>query len=685
MMRASSVTVVMHATTTTTTTTTTTKATPIRRWVVRRRANENESARGACARVGWGEDVGARGAVRMRARGFAAAAAAFGDGDGGDVGANDEEEDEEEEAKTTTLSAREMAAYDREGAAYAASWTATLRESASDARALERALFDAAAKDGARRGGGGGGGDSLFDDDDDDDYENAADDDDDGGGGVNTKKQNERADAVRRRKTRRQWGKIPDEKLPRVAIVGRPNVGKSALFNRLTGTKRAIVYDEPGVTRDRMYVRSYWGEHEFMMVDTGGLENLPRNPTSAMKIDRVGGIEILPGMIEAQAAEAVREASVLIFVVDGQVGLTAADIDIYSWLRKYHSHIPLHLAVNKCESTTKGEDQVLEFWSLGDVTPLGVSAISGTGTGELLENMCATLPPPPSLEDGEARGEDEEEEDIPVTVAIIGRPNVGKSSLLNGLAGEARSIVSNFSGTTRDSIDTEVTDAYSGRKFTLIDTAGIRRRTQVKSGSDGAEKLSVGRALQAMKRADVVVLVIDATEGASQQDFVLAERATQEGCAIVLCINKWDKVDKDSYTMNKYTLEMRQKLRVFEYAEIVYTSALTGQRIQKILDSAHTASQNHRKRLTTATLNAVVQEATLWKLPPSRNSRKGKVYYITQASIRPPTFVFFVNDPKLFPETYRRYMERQLRENIGFPGTPIRLLWRGKGVEKVRK
>ena len=677
--------------TTTTTTTTTTTMRAMRAMMTTRVVASSSSPwqRGTRGRtVGGG---GARGRGAHRARGFAAAAFNNdndGDDDDDEVtttrrrttggGTTTNEDEDEDETRNATLSAQEMAAYDREGAAYAASWTATLRESASDARALERALFDAAAKDGAKRGGGG---DSLFYDDDDDEE----DEQDENGDSVNTKKQNERADAVRRRKTRRQWGKIPDEKLPRVAIVGRPNVGKSALFNRLTGTKRAIVYDEPGVTRDRMYVRSYWGEHEFMMVDTGGLENLPRNPASAMKIDRVGGIEILPGMIEAQAAEAVKEASVLIFVVDGQVGLTAADIDIYSWLRKYHSHIPLHLAVNKCESTTKGEDQVLEFWSLGDVTPLGVSAISGTGTGELLENMCATLPPPPSLEDGEARGEDEEEEDIPVTVAIIGRPNVGKSSLLNGLAGEARSIVSNFSGTTRDSIDTEVTDAYSGRKFTLIDTAGIRRRTQVKSGSDGAEKLSVGRALQAMKRADVVVLVIDATEGASQQDFVLAERATQEGCAIVLCINKWDKVDKDSYTMNKYTLEMRQKLRVFEYAEIVYTSALTGQRIQKILDSAHTASQNHRKRLTTATLNAVVQEATLWKLPPSRNSRKGKVYYITQASIRPPTFVFFVNDPKLFPETYRRYMERQLRENIGFPGTPIRLLWRGKGVEKVRK
>jgi len=565
------------------------------------------------------------------------------------------------------LSAREMERLDREGAAFASAWASELASSVEDARRLEKKLFD----DG--------------NDDDDDDVASASNGDEDEGsmlGDVGGKKKSARADARGRRKTRRDWSKVPDASLPRVAIVGRPNVGKSALFNRLTGTKRAIVYDEPGVTRDRMYVRSYWGEHEFMMVDTGGLENLPANPEGAPSTDRIGGVEILPGMIEAQAAEAVKEAAVLVFVVDGQAGLTAADMDIYAWLRRTQSHKPLHLAVNKCESTTKGEELVYDFYSLGDVSPIGVSAISGTGTGELLDNMCATLPPPP--QDGEQRVEDEEEE-IPVTVAIIGRPNVGKSSLLNGLAGEARSIVSNFSGTTRDSIDTEVVDKYNDRKFTLIDTAGIRRRTQVKSGTDGAEKLSVGRALQAMKRADVVVLVIDGTEGPSQQDFVLAERATQEGCAIVLCINKWDLVDKDTYTMNKYTDDMRLKLRVFEYAEIVYTSALTGQRIQKILDAAHVASVNHRKRLTTATLNSVVQEATLWKLPPSRNSRKGKIYYITQASIRPPTFVFFVNDPKLFPETYRRYMERQLRENIGFPGTPIRLLWRGKGVEKMNK
>ena len=577
--------------------------------------------------------------------------------------ARDDDGDEGERRGETT--ARETARMDREARAYAATWANELAQTLSrdaDATALERRLF-----------GDDGGASARGEDEDEDEDASET-----GGGGTSGRKGKARADARARRKTRRDWSKAPDEALPRVAVVGRPNVGKSALFNRLTGTKRAIVYDEPGVTRDRMYVRAYWGEHEFMMVDTGGLENLPANPEGGPKTDTVGGVEILPGMIEAQAAEAVREASVLIFVVDGQVGLTAADMDIFAWLRRTHSKTPLHLAVNKCESTTKGEDQILEFWSLGDVTPLAVSAISGTGTGELLDNMCATLPPPPQV----SEDENAEEEEIPVTVAIIGRPNVGKSSLLNGLAGEARSIVSDFSGTTRDSIDTLVEDKYTGRKYTLIDTAGIRRRTQVKSGTDGAEKLSVGRALQAMKRADVVVLVIDGTEGPSQQDFVLAERATQEGCAIVLCINKWDLVDKDTHTMNKYTDDMRLKLRVFEYAEIVYTSALTGQRIQKILDAAQVASENHRKRLTTATLNSVVQEATLWKLPPSRNSRKGKIYYITQASIRPPTFVFFVNDPKLFPDTYRRYMERQLRENIGFPGTPIRLLWRGKGVEK---
>jgi GTP-binding protein len=487
--------------------------------------------------------------------------------------------------------------------------------------------------------------------------------------------------AKRRRKTRREWGKLPDEKLPRVAIVGRPNVGKSALFNRLTGTKRAIVYDQPGITRDRMYVRAFWGDTEFMMVDTGGLESLPGSPQDAPSVDTVGGVEILPGMVESQAALAVREAAALVFVVDGQRGLTAADEEIYGWIRKFHSKTPLMLAVNKCESTTKGEEQILDFWSLGGVEPLAVSAISGTGTGELMDALVRSLPAP-ELDEKDAEGRFSEEDDAPLKIAIVGRPNVGKSSLLNQLAGDARAIVSDYSGTTRDTIDSDVTGA-DGNKYTLIDTAGIRRRTAVAAGRDVPESLAVGRALQAMRRADIVVLVVDAEEGPSQQDFVLAERAaTQEGCGLVLCVNKWDLIDKDSYSMNEYTKTLRSKLRVFEWASVVYTSALTGQRIQKVLQAANEASVHHRKRLSTATLNAVVQEASLWKSPPSKGGRKGKIYYVTQASTRPPTFVFFVNEPKLFPETYRRYMERSLRENIGFPGSPVRILWRGKGVGK---
>jgi GTP-binding protein len=418
-----------------------------------------------------------------------------------------------------------------------------------------------------------------------------------------------------------------------------------------------------------------------MMVDTGGLESLPGSPQDAPSVDTVGGVEILPGMVESQAALAVREAAALVFVVDGQRGLTAADEEIYGWIRKFHSKTPLMLAVNKCESTTKGEEQILDFWSLGGVEPLAVSAISGTGTGELMDALVKSLPAP-ELDEKDAEGRFSEEDDAPLKIAIVGRPNVGKSSLLNQLAGDARAIVSDYSGTTRDTIDSDVTGA-DGNKYTLIDTAGIRRRTAVAAGRDVPESLAVGRALQAMRRADIVVLVVDAEEGPSQQDFVLAERAaTQEGCGLVLCVNKWDLIDKDSYSMNEYTKTLRSKLRVFEWASVVYTSALTGQRIQKVLQAANEASTHHRKRLSTATLNAVVQEASLWKSPPSKGGRKGKIYYVTQASTRPPTFVFFVNEPKLFPETYRRYMERSLRENIGFPGSPVRILWRGKGVGK---
>jgi GTP-binding protein len=614
-----------------------------------------------------------------------AAAASSGGADAGD----------DDDDAPVHLTEEEREALDTEAAAMASSWASELSAAAwDDADSAETSDFSTDKKKKTRdKSLRAAVANESYDEDDDDFEENYydydADDvepgyeplsssasDADAGDGVDPLTK-----AKRRRKTRREWGKLPDEKLPRVAIVGRPNVGKSALFNRLTGTKRAIVYDQPGITRDRMYVRAFWGDTEFMMVDTGGLESLPGSPQDAPSVDTVGGVEILPGMVESQAALAVREAAALVFVVDGQRGLTAADEEIYGWIRKFHSKTPLMLAVNKCESTTKGEEQILDFWSLGGVEPLAVSAISGTGTGELMDALVRSLPAP-ELDEKDAEGRFSEEDDAPLKIAIVGRPNVGKSSLLNQLAGDARAIVSDYSGTTRDTIDSDVTGA-DGNKYTLIDTAGIRRRTAVAAGRDVPESLAVGRALQAMRRADIVVLVVDAEEGPSQQDFVLAERAaTQEGCGLVLCVNKWDLIDKDSYSMNEYTKTLRSKLRVFEWASVVYTSALTGQRIQKVLQAANEASVHHRKRLSTATLNAVVQEASLWKSPPSKGGRKGKIYYVTQASTRPPTFVFFVNEPKLFPETYRRYMERSLRENIGFPGSPVRILWRGKGVGK---
>ena len=614
-----------------------------------------------------------------------AAAASSGGADAGD----------DDDDAPVHLTEEEREALDTEAAAMASSWASELSAAAwDDADSAETSDFSTDKKKKTRdKSLRAAVANESYDEDDDDFEENYydydADDvepgyeplsssasDADAGDGVDPLTK-----AKRRRKTRREWGKLPDEKLPRVAIVGRPNVGKSALFNRLTGTKRAIVYDQPGITRDRMYVRAFWGDTEFMMVDTGGLESLPGSPQDAPSVDTVGGVEILPGMVESQAALAVREAAALVFVVDGQRGLTAADEEIYGWIRKFHSKTPLMLAVNKCESTTKGEEQILDFWSLGGVEPLAVSAISGTGTGELMDALVKSLPAP-ELDEKDAEGRFSEDDDAPLKIAIVGRPNVGKSSLLNQLAGDARAIVSDYSGTTRDTIDSDVTGA-DGNKYTLIDTAGIRRRTAVAAGRDVPESLAVGRALQAMRRADIVVLVVDAEEGPSQQDFVLAERAaTQEGCGLVLCVNKWDLIDKDSYSMNEYTKTLRSKLRVFEWASVVYTSALTGQRIQKVLQAANEASTHHRKRLSTATLNAVVQEASLWKSPPSKGGRKGKIYYVTQASTRPPTFVFFVNEPKLFPETYRRYMERSLRENIGFPGSPVRILWRGKGVGK---
>ena len=495
-----------------------------------------------------------------------------------------------------------------------------------------------------------------------------------GSGGGKSKRRARRADDALRRQAQ-----IPDELLPKVAIVGRPNVGKSALFNRLVGRQVAIVYDYPGVTRDRLYTRASWGVREFMLVDTGGLmsdaTNLPKEQqVAAMRSISAAG---LPSAIERQAAAAVEEADAIVLVVDGQTGSTSTDDEVLMWLRRTHPSKQVMLAVNKCENVRKADEQIAEFWSTG-LEPIAVSAISGSGSGELLDAIVESLPPPPDANTAVAA------DDTSISLAIIGRPNVGKSSLLNALVGEERSIVSDLAGTTRDAIDIDIVGP-TGQAFKLIDTAGVRRRASVASTKDGAEPLSVERAFRAVRRAEVAVLVIDATEGITQQDYRLAEYIAAEGRACVVCVNKWDAIpNKDNSTLGDFELNVRSQLRLVEWANIVFTSAKTGQRVKRVLEAATAAAEEHRRRITTATLNLVLQDAAAWRSPPSTGSgRRGRVYYGTQAGIKPPTFVLFCNDPTLFGEDYRKYMERQFRENVGFPGTPLRLYWRGKGVAGV--
>ena len=468
---------------------------------------------------------------------------------------------------------------------------------------------------------------------------------------------------------------IPDELLPRMCIVGRPNVGKSALFNRIVGKKVAIVYDYPGVTRDRLYTRANWGGRDFILVDTGGLMSKAEELPDGQRQEAMRSIseKFLPSAIERQAAAAVEESDSIILVVDGQTGPTASDQEVLTWLRQSHPGKSVTLAVNKCENVAKSDEQAAVFWEFG-IEPIAVSAISGSGTGELLDAAIKGLPPPPGYNDIQ-------EAKVPISVAIIGRPNVGKSSLLNSLVGRERSIVSSMAGTTRDAIDTDI-QTDDGRNFKLIDTAGVRKRASIASGKDGAEPLSVERAFHAVRRAEVAVLVIDASEGVTQQDFRLSEYIAAEGRACVVVVNKWDKIPKTDHTLADFEANVRAELRPIEWANIVFTSALTGQRVKRVLDAATAAAEEHRRRITTATLNMVIQDATGWRAPPSTGSgRRGRVYYGTQAGIKPPTFVLFCNDPKLFAEDYRKYIERQFRENIGYPGSPIRLFWRGKSQQ----
>ncbi|MEM8805660.1 MAG: ribosome biogenesis GTPase Der [Cyanobacteria bacterium P01_G01_bin.38] len=440
--------------------------------------------------------------------------------------------------------------------------------------------------------------------------------------------------------------------LPVVAVIGRPNVGKSTLVNRLAGAREAIVFDQPGVTRDRTYQTAFWKDREFTVVDTGGL---------VFDDDT----EFLPHIRE-QAMAALGESSAAILVVDGQDGPAESDREIASWLRQ--QSVPVLLAVNKCESPEEGIIQAAQFWEVGLGEPYPVSGIHGNGTGELLDALVEHLPPLSALEETDE-----------VRVAIVGRPNVGKSSLLNAFVGENRAIVSPISGTTRDTIDMVV--RRGEQIYRLVDTAGIRKKKNVHYGP---EFFSINRSFKAIRRSDVVLLVIDALDGITEQDQKLAGRIEDDGRACILVVNKWDAVEKDSHTIYDYDKKMGAKLYFLDWAKRVYVSALTGQRVPKILDAVDESVEQHRRRVSTSVVNEVLEDAIGWHTPPTtRQGRQGRIYYGTQVTTQPPSFTLFVNAPKLFGDNYRRYIERQFRENLGFDGTPIRLFWRGKKMRDL--
>jgi GTPase len=440
--------------------------------------------------------------------------------------------------------------------------------------------------------------------------------------------------------------------LPIVAIIGRPNVGKSTFVNRLAGQQTAIVHDEPGMTRDRTYLPAHWCDREYTVVDTGGL--IFNDDT-----------EFLP-MIRQQAMAALSEASAAIFLVDGQAGLTQADEEIGEWLRV--QKVPILLAVNKCESPDQGLVQASEFWSLGLGEPYPISAIHGSGTGDLLDELMKHLP---SIREA-ATSE--------IKVAIIGRPNVGKSSLLNAFVGEERAIVSPISGTTRDAIDTFI--ERDGQKYRIIDTAGIRKKKHVEYGP---EFFSINRAFKAIRRADVVLMVIDAIDGVTEQDQKLAGRIIEEGRACIIVVNKWDAIEKDSHTIYEHEKAIEERLNFTEWAETIFVSAINGQRVEKILELVINAHSEHKRRVSTSVINEVIEEAVHWHSPPVSRSggKQGKIYYGTQVSASPPAIALFVNDSNRFNDNYRRYIERQFRQQLGFKGTPIRLIWRSKKVRDV--
>ena len=439
---------------------------------------------------------------------------------------------------------------------------------------------------------------------------------------------------------------------PVVAIVGRPNVGKSTLFNALAGEKISIVKDTPGVTRDRIYADVSWLDRNFTMIDTGGIE-----PDSK---------DIILSQMREQAQIAIDTSDVIVFITDVRQGMVDADSKVADMLRR--SGKPVVLVVNKVDSFEKYMPDVYEFYNLGIGEPIPVSAASRLGIGDMLDEIIAHFPVK----------EDEDEEDERPRIAIVGKPNVGKSSIVNKLLGEQRVIVSDMAGTTRDAIDTEI--IHQGREYVFIDTAGLRRKSRIK---EELERYSIIRAVTAVERSDVVLVVIDAAEGVTEQDAKIAGIAHERGKGIVIVVNKWDAIEKDDKTMKKYENEIRRVLSFMPYAEIMYVSAQTGQRLHKLYDVIDAVIENQTLRVATGVLNEIMTEAVAMQQPPSDKGKRLKLYYITQVSVKPPTFVVFVNDKELMHFAYTRYLENKIREAFGFKGTSLKFFIRER-KEKER-
>ena len=437
---------------------------------------------------------------------------------------------------------------------------------------------------------------------------------------------------------------------PIVAIVGRPNVGKSTLFNKLIGERRSIVEDTPGVTRDRIYGETEWCGKNLIVIDTGGIE--PKTDDVILK------------QMRFQAEVAIESADVIVFMCDVRTGLTADDRDIAVMLKK--SGKPIISCINKCDSVGVLPLEFYEFYELGFDEPIAVSSAHGTGTGDLLDAILAALP----------EYDGEEEEDDSIKVAVIGKPNAGKSSIINKMIGQNRLIVSNIAGTTRDAVDTRLENEHGS--FTFIDTAGIRRQSKI---NDKIEKYSVLRAHMAVERADVCLIMIDGSTGITEQDEKIAGIAHEAGKASIIVVNKWDTVEKDNNTVNRFNEKIRTALAYMPYAPIVYVSAMTGQRIHTLYDQIKYVHNQANTRIATGMLNDVLAEATMRAQPPSDKGKRLKIYYMTQVSVAPPTFVIFCNDAELFHFSYQRYIENCLRQTFGFNGTPIKLVIRMKGED----